>query len=80
MNYNKAIIIGNLTADPEIRTTSSGQHVCSLRVATNRSGNDSAGVKQQKTEVHSLVLWRRLAELVAKKICPRALVPGGRCG
>lgn len=66
MNYNKAIIIGNLTADPELRTTSSGQHVCSLRIATNRVWNDSSGAKQQKTEFHSVVLWRRLAEVASQ--------------
>ena len=66
MNFNRAIIIGNLTADPELRTTSSGQHVCSIRVATNRMLTDASGVKQQKTEFHSVVLWRRLAEIASQ--------------
>jgi len=66
MNYNKAIIIGNVVADPEVRTTPSGQQVCSLRVATNRTWTDQSGQKQQKTEFHSVVLWRRLAEIAAQ--------------
>lgn len=66
MNFNRAIIIGNLTADPEMRTTPSGQHVCSIRIATNRVWTDNSGVKQQKTEFHSVVLWRRLAEIASQ--------------
>jgi len=66
MNFNRAIIIGNLTADPDMRTTPSGQHVCSLRVATNRMWTDASGAKQQKTEFHSVVLWRRLAEIASQ--------------
>jgi len=66
MNFNRAIIIGNLVADPEMRTTPSGQHVCSLRVATNRMWTDKDGAKQQKTEFHSVVLWRRLAEIASQ--------------
>ena len=66
MNFNRAIIIGNLTADPDMRTTPSGQHVCSLRVATNRMWTDTSGAKQQKTEFHSVVLWRRLAEIASQ--------------
>jgi len=66
MNLNKVVIVGNLVADPEMRTTPSGQHVCSLRVATNRTWTDSAGAKQQKTEFHGVVLWRRLAEIASQ--------------
>ena len=66
MNYNKAIIIGNVVADPESRTTPSGQQVCSLRVATNRVWTDQSGAKQTKTEFHSVVLWRRLAEIASQ--------------
>jgi single-strand DNA-binding protein len=66
MNYNKAIIIGNVVADPEVRTTPSGQQVCSLRVATNRVWTDQSGTKQTKTEFHSVVLWRRLAEIASQ--------------
>ncbi|MDX1535638.1 MAG: single-stranded DNA-binding protein [Candidatus Spechtbacterales bacterium] len=64
MNLNKAIIIGNLTADPEVRTTPSGDKVANFSVATNRIWTDRAsGEKRQKTEFHNVVAWRRLAEI-----------------
>jgi single-strand DNA-binding protein len=74
MNYNKAIIIGNVVADPEVRTTPSGQQVCSLRVATNRVWTDQSGTKQTKTEFHSVVLWRRLAEIASQYLKKGGLV------
>lgn len=74
MNFNKVIIIGNVVADPETRTTPSGQQVCSLRVATNRIWTDKTGAKQQKTEFHSVVLWRRLAEIASQYLRKGGLV------
>lgn len=74
MNLNRVIIVGNLTADPEMRSTPSGQHVCNIRVATNRVWNDSAGTRQQKAEFHSVVLWRRLAEITAQYLKKGSLV------
>ena len=63
MNLNKAMIIGNLTRDPEIRNTPSGLPVASFAVATNRVWTDQAGQKQEKVEFHNVVAWRRLAEI-----------------
>lgn len=63
MNLNKAMIIGNLTRDPEIRTTPSGQTVASFSVATNLVWTDKSGQKQEKVEFHNVVSWRRLAEI-----------------
>src|SRR3989344_1842007 len=74
MNFNKVVIIGNVVADPETRTTPSGQQVCSLRIATNRVWTDKAGAKQQKTEFHSVVLWRRLAEIASQYLRKGGLV------
>ena len=74
MNFNKVVIIGNVVADPETRTTPSGQQVCSLRIATNRVWTDKAGAKQQKTEFHSVVLWRRLAEIASQYLKKGGLV------
>lgn len=74
MNFNKVVIIGNVVADPETRATPSGQQVCSLRVATNRIWNDKAGAKQQKTEFHNVVLWRRLAEIASQYLKKGGLV------
>lgn len=63
MNLNKAMIIGNLTRDPEIKTTPSGQNVASFSVATSQVWNDQSGQKQEKVEYHNIVVWRKLAEI-----------------
>lgn len=74
MNLNKVIIIGNVTADPEIRSTSSGQQVASFSIATNRIWNDKEGQKQTKTEFHNVVAWARLAEIVSQYLKKGGLV------
>ncbi len=67
MNLNKVILIGNLTANPELKNTPSGHPVCNFSIATNRIWNDKAsGQKQQKTEFHNIVAWRRLAEIASQ--------------
>lgn len=63
MNLNKAMIIGNLTRDPEVKTTPTGQAVTSFSVATNRIWTDQSGQKQERVEFHNVVAWRRLAEI-----------------
>jgi len=66
MDLNRATILGRLTRDPEVRTTNSGQTVTSIAVATGRSWTDQSGVKQEKTEFHNCVLWRRLGEIAGQ--------------
>ncbi len=66
MNLNKAMIIGNLTRDPEIRNTTSGQIVASFSVATNLVWTDQSGQQQKKAEFHNIIAWRRLAEICSK--------------
>jgi len=66
MNLNKAMIIGNLTRDPELRNTASGQSVVSFSVATNLVWTDQSGQQQKKTEFHNITAWRKLAEICAK--------------
>ncbi len=63
MNLNKAMVIGNLTRDPEMRTTPSGQNVASFSVATNLVWTDQSGQQQKKAEFHNIVAWRKLAEI-----------------
>lgn len=64
---NKVILIGNLGADPETRYTQSGDAVTTIRVATSESWKDkNTGQKQEKTEWHSIVMWRGLAEIAGK--------------
>ena len=67
MNVNKVFIIGRVVETPEIKTTPSGQSVCTLRIATNRVWNDKqSGQKQEETEFHNVVVWRRLAEIASQ--------------
>ncbi|HNU81743.1 MAG TPA: single-stranded DNA-binding protein [bacterium] len=73
MNLNKAMIIGNLTRDPEVRTTPSGQNVASFSVATSLIWTDNAGQQQKKTEFHNIVAWRKLAD-----ICGQYLKKGSK--
>ncbi len=63
MNLNKAMIIGNLTRDPEIRNTPTGSTVASFTVATNYIWTDQSGQKQERVEFHNIVAWRKLAEI-----------------
>lgn len=62
-SLNKAMIIGNLTRDPETRNTPSGQTVTSFSVATNFTWNDQNGQQQSKTEFHNIIAWRKLGEI-----------------
>lgn len=71
MNLNRAMIIGNLTRDPESRTTPSGQAVCNFSVATSSQWKDAQGQKQERTEYHPIVAWGKLAE-----ICQQYLAKG----
>jgi single-strand DNA-binding protein len=73
MDLNKATIIGNVTRDPESRTTPTGQTVCSFSVATNLVWTNAAGVRQEKAEFHNIVAWRKLAE-----ICGQYLKKGSK--
>ena len=60
---NKVILIGNLGSDPEVRYTPDGVPVANFSLATNESWNDKDGQRQERTEWHRLVLWRRQAEV-----------------
>jgi single-strand DNA-binding protein len=73
MNFNKVILVGRLVSDPETRTTPSGQTVCSFRMATNRVWT-SNGQKQEQTEYHNIVLWKRLAEISSQFLSKGGLV------
>ena len=64
MYINKAIIYGNLTRDPEIKSLPSGIQVCEFSVATNRVWKDKNGAKQESTDYHNVVVFGRQAELV----------------
>ncbi len=59
---NKAILIGRLGRDPEMRYTGGGTPVCNFSLATDESYTDKAGQRQKKTEWHNIVAWGKLAE------------------
>lgn len=66
MNVNKVMLVGRLTRDPEVRTTTTGQSVTSVSLATSHTWKDKGGQKQEKTEFHNVVLWGRLAEIAGQ--------------
>jgi len=66
MYLNKAIVIGNLTRDPEIRSLPSGIKVCSFSLATNRVWKDKNGARQESADYHNVVVFGRQAETVAQ--------------
>ena len=61
---NKAILIGNLTRDPEVRTTGSGTTVCTFTIAVNRRFQNQAG--ERVSDFFNIVAWRQLGELCGK--------------
>ena len=63
---NKVILIGRLTADPDVRATPAGTHVASLRIVTNTyAGKEADGSPKEHTEFHQLVLFGRQAEIAS---------------
>ena len=74
MNFNKAVVVGNLTRDPEVRTLPSGQSVASFGLATNRIWNDQDGNRQQATEFHNIVAFGKLADICSNYLAKGRLV------
>lgn len=74
MNFNKAIVVGRVTRDPEIRTTPNGQTVASIGVATDRVWNNASGERQKKAEFHNIVAWGKLAEICGQYLTKGQLV------
>jgi len=65
-SVNKAIIVGNLGKDPEVKFLTNGDAVCSFSIATTDSWKDKEGQKQEKTEWHNIVMYRKLAEIAGE--------------
>ena len=66
MFLNKAILIGNLTRDPELKSLPTGIKVCSFSIATNRVWKDKNGARQESADYHNVVVFGRQAETVAQ--------------
>src|ERR1700694_4523326 len=77
-NLNKAMLIGRLTRDPEMRYTPSGAAVTNFSIATNSYGSDASGEKKEYTDFHNIVAWnigkRNLAEICAQFLKKGSLV------
>lgn len=65
-SLNKVILIGNLGKDPEVRYMPNGEAVCNFSIATTDSWKDKQGQKQERTEWHNIVMYRRLAEIAGE--------------
>lgn len=66
MFINKAIVVGNITRDPELKSMPNGSKVCSFGVATNRTWKDQSGARQEAVDYHNVVCFGRQAEVVAQ--------------
>ena len=79
MAFNKVILLGNLTADPEQRSTPSGQSVTSFSLAVNRTWNDANGQRQEETSFINCTAWGARGETIAKYVGKgRQLMVSGR--
>ena len=79
MAFNKVILMGNLTADPETRTTPNGQNVTSFSLAINRTWNNANGERQEDTSFINCTAWGKTGETIAKYVSKgRQLLVSGR--
>jgi len=74
MSVNKAILIGHLGKDPEVRYMPSGEAVANVTLATSETWKDKSGVKQERTEWHNIVFFKRLAEIVGEYLKKGSLI------
>lgn len=76
---NRVMLLGNLGAEPELRMTSGGQAVLKLRLATSETYLDRNKARQERTEWHSVVIWGKRAEALAKILAKgsKVFVEGG---
>jgi single-strand DNA-binding protein len=68
MSVNKAILVGNVGKDPEIRHLENGTPVCTFSLATSENYTNKSGEKVTNTDWHNIVLWRGLAEVASKYV------------
>ena len=73
-SLNKVLLIGRLGADPELRYTADGVPVATFNVATSETYKDKSGTKQEKTEWHRVVAWRKLGEIAGEYLKKGKLV------
>ncbi|MDD3386522.1 MAG: single-stranded DNA-binding protein [Candidatus Pacebacteria bacterium] len=74
MNLNKVFLIGRIATDIEMKSTPSGQSVCSFSLATSRKWKDKNGQSQEDSQFHRIVLWARLAEIASQFLSKGSLI------
>jgi len=74
MNLNKVFVLGRLTADPILRTTSKGTQVASFSIATNRVWNDKISGRREEVEFHNIVVWGQQADVASRFLAKGNLV------
>ncbi|EMS1999629.1 single-stranded DNA-binding protein [Neisseria gonorrhoeae] len=74
MSLNKAILIGRLGRDPEVRYMPNGEAVCNFSVATSETWNDRNGQRVERTEWHNITMYRKLAEIAGQYLKKGGLV------
>lgn len=74
MSVNKAILLGHLGQDPTTRYMTNGEAVTNVSLATSETWKDKSGEKQEKTEWHNLVFYRKLAEIAGEYLKKGSLV------
>lgn len=73
-SLNKVMLIGNLTRNPVLKSTTGGATVCTFGVATNTTWKDGEGNLQERTEFHNIVAWNKLGEICAQILSTGMLV------
>lgn len=74
MSVNKAILVGHLGKDPEVRYMPNGEAVANVTLATSETWKDKTGEKQEKTEWHNIVFYKRLAEIAGQYLKKGSLI------
>ena len=74
MNLNKVFILGRLTADPILRTTSNNNQVATFSIATNRVWNDKISGRREEVEFHNIVVWGQQADVASRFLTKGSLV------
>jgi single-strand DNA-binding protein len=74
MNFNKIILLGRVASDIEMRSTTTGQSVCTFRLATNRIWKDKSGERKEDSQFHNIVLWGKQAENASQFMTKGSLV------
>ena len=78
-SFNQVVLMGNLTRDPELRSTNSGQSVCNFSLALNRSYKDASGEWQEATDYIDVIAWGPLGERIQQYVTKgRPVLVSGR--